>query len=178
MTDTTNTTIPVGTYCYKHPDRETSLRCKRCEQPICPSCAVRTPTGYVCRDCVRQHQKAFDTALWYDYLIGIGTTFMLSLVAGGILSFIAGFVGFFMFFIAVAVAGGVGVFISNVVLRVTGKRRSRLLFIACAAGVALGAVPLALFMLFTGSIYPLITLGIYTFVATSTVYARLAGIRL
>jgi hypothetical protein len=176
MTDT----IPSSTtlYCYVHPTRETSLRCKRCERPICPSCAVRTPTGYLCRNCVREHQKTFNTALWYDYLIGMGTTFMLSLVTGGVLAFVSSFVGFFMFFIAVAVAGGVGVFISNVVLRVTGKRRSRPLFMACAAGVALGAIPIILFLFFTMNVYALISLGIYTFVATSTVYARLAGIQL
>jgi len=132
----------------------------------------------LCKECVRQHQKVFNTALWYDYLIGMGTTFTLSLVAGGLLSLIAGFAGFFMFFIAAGVAGGVGVFISNVVLRVTGKRRSRPLFIACAAGVALGAIPIVLFLLLTGNMYALISLGIYTFVATSTVYARLAGIQL
>jgi len=176
MTETT--TIPTGTYCYTHPDRETSLRCKRCERPICPSCAVRTPTGYLCKECVREHRKTFDTALWYDYLIGMGTTFTLSLVASGVLAFVSSFVGFFMFFIAFGVAGGVGVFISNIVLRVTGKRRSRPLFIACAGGVALGGIPIVLFLLFTGNMFALISLGIYTFVATSTVYARLAGIQL
>ena len=120
----------------------------------------------------------FDTALWYDYLTGFGTTFILSLVASVLLSFVSSFVGFFMFFIAVAVAGGAGIFISNIVLRVTGKRRSRPLHIACAVGVVLGILPIALFMLFTGNTYPLITLGIYAVVATSTVYSRLAGIRL
>ena len=64
------------------------------------------------------------------------------------------------------------------VLRVTGKRRSRPLFIACAGGIVLGAIPVALFLLFTGNMFALITLGIYAFVGTSTVYARLAGIQL
>jgi hypothetical protein len=176
MTETE--TISTATYCYAHPTRETSLRCKRCEKPICASCARHTPTGYLCRDCVSQHKKIFDTALWYDYLTGGGTTFILSLIASGLLAFVSSFVGFFMIFIAFAVAGGAGVFLSNVVTRVTGRRRSRWLFIACAAGVALGAVPLTLFMLFTGNIYSIIMLGIYAVVATSTVYARLAGIQL
>lgn len=176
MTETT--TIPTGTYCYVHPNRETSLRCKRCERPICPSCAVRTPTGYLCKECVREHRKTFDTAVWYDYLAGMGTTFVLSLAASGLLAFVSSFVGFFMFFIAAGVAAGAGVYIANIVLRVTAKRRSRLLFIACAGGIVLGAIPVALFLLFTGNMFALITLGIYAFVATSTVYARLAGIQL
>ena len=176
MTDTQ--TISTATYCYAHPGRETSLRCKRCERYICTSCAVGTPTGYMCKDCVNQHKKIFDTALWYDYLTGSGTTFILSLIASGLLGFISSFVGFFMIFISFAVAGGAGVFFSNIVLRVTGKRRSRWLFIACAAGVALGTLPIALFLFFTGNMYPVIMLGIYAVVATSTVYARLAGIQL
>ena len=120
----------------------------------------------------------FDTALWYDYLTGSGATFILSLIASGLLAFISSFIGFFMIFVSFAVAGGAGVFLSNVVLRVTGKRRSRWLFIACAAGVALGTLPIALFLFFTGNMFSIIMLGIYAVVATSTVYARLAGIQL
>jgi len=175
---TENTSIPTALSCYVHPGRETSLRCKRCERPICTSCAVRTPTGYLCKECVRQHKKTFDTALWYDYLAGIGATFALSLAASGLLAFASSFIGFFMIFIAVGIAGGAGVFIANIVLRVTGKRRSRLLFIACAVGVVLGAIPIALFLLLSGNMFALITLGIYAFIAASTVYARLAGIQL
>ncbi|MCE9644535.1 MAG: hypothetical protein K8S20_00940 [Chloroflexi bacterium] len=176
MTETQ--TISTATYCYVHPDRETSLRCKRCERYICTSCAVGTPTGYMCRECVNQHKKIFDTALWYDYLTGFGTTFILSLIASGLLGFVASFIGFYMIFVSIAVAGGAGVYLSNIALRVTGKRRSRWLFIACAAGVAAGAVPIALFLFFTGGMLSIIMLGIYAVVATSTVYARLAGIQL
>lgn len=171
-------TISTATYCYAHPGRETSLRCKRCERYICTSCAVGTPTGYMCKDCVSQHKKMFDTALWYDYLTGFGTTFILSLIASGLLAFISSFIGFYMIFVSFAMAGGAGVYLSNIALRVTAKRRSRWLFITCAAGVAIGAVPIALFLLFTGNMFSIIMLGIYAVVATSTVYARLAGIRL
>jgi hypothetical protein len=132
----------------------------------------------MCKECVNQHKKIFDTALWYDYLTGFGTTFILSLIASGLLGFVASFIGFYMIFVSIAVAGGAGVYLSNIALRVTGKRRSRWLFISCAAGVAAGAVPIALFLFFTGGILSIIMLGIYAVVATSTVYARLAGIQL
>jgi hypothetical protein len=55
-------------YCYNHPQKETSLRCNRCEQFICSKCAIHTPTGYRCKTCIRAHQKSFDTAQWYDYI--------------------------------------------------------------------------------------------------------------
>ena len=50
--------------CYNHPNRETVLRCNRCEQPICVQCAVKTPTGYRCKQCVKTQQKVFVTVKW------------------------------------------------------------------------------------------------------------------
>ena len=47
------------------------LRCNRCERPICTECAVLTPTGYRCKECVRGQQKVFDTAKWFDYPLAI-----------------------------------------------------------------------------------------------------------
>ena len=61
-------TEPGTLYCYVHPNRATTLRCNRCERPICAEDAVLTPTGYRCRECIRSQQRIFDTALWYDYI--------------------------------------------------------------------------------------------------------------
>lgn len=166
------------TYCYAHPTRETSLRCKRCDRPMCASCAVRTPTGYVCRDCVRTHQKAFDTAMWYDYLTGLGVTIVLSLITSALVAFIGSFIGFFMFFLAAGIGGGAGTLISNLTLAVINKRRSKPLFIACATGVALGALPVVIVLLLTGNIYGVIGVVIYLVIATPLVYTRISGIRL
>ena len=172
MIDTSNT------HCYVHPTRETSLRCKRCERPICASCAVRTPTGYVCKECVRTQQKTFDTAMWYDYLIGFGVTFVLSLIASGLTGVIASFLGFYMIFIAAAVGGGAGAFIADIALRAVSKRRSKSLFISCAVGVVVGALPVMVVLFFMGNMLALISLGVYIVVVTPTVYSRLSGIQL
>lgn len=53
-----NAPAPAGPmYCYRHPDRETLLRCGRCDRPICSECQVRHPVGIRCPECapVRQH---------------------------------------------------------------------------------------------------------------------------
>ncbi|MFI0738016.1 rhomboid family intramembrane serine protease [Streptomyces sp. NPDC021100] len=37
--------------CYRHPDRETGIRCTRCERPICPDCMVNASVGFHCPEC-------------------------------------------------------------------------------------------------------------------------------
>ena len=39
--------------CYRHPDRETYVRCQRCERPICPDCMREAAVGHQCVECVR-----------------------------------------------------------------------------------------------------------------------------
>lgn len=173
---------PETLYCYIHPDRETLLRCNNCERPICSKCAVLTPTGYRCKECVRGQQKIFETA-------GTGDFILAPIVAGGLSllgSFVVPLLGFFTIFLA-PLAGTV---IAEIVTRITNKRRSKNLFYLIAGAAAAGALPLviiALFSLFAGlrfggfnfyGLLPLIYRVVYLVMCTGSVYYRLAGIRL
>ena len=40
-------------FCFRHPNRETLLRCSSCERPICPECMTSAPVGIRCPECAR-----------------------------------------------------------------------------------------------------------------------------
>lgn len=162
-------------YCYNHPTVATSLRCNNCERPICPKCAVLTPTGYRCKECIRSHQKIFDTALWYDYPLA----FIVAAILAYLGSMIAARIGFFIIFVAPIA----GMITSEAVRFVVRKRRSRNLTLLSALAAALGSTYSILIVLIFYGGYGLLSLnllwqGIYAFTVTSTVLYRLGGIRI
>ncbi len=167
----------VLSYCENHPDRETSLRCNRCNKLICSQCAIQTPTGYRCEECVHGQQKVFNTAQTQDYVLSFAITAFLSYIA----ALIASRIGLFTIFLAPAA----GTIIAEAVRRVVNRRRSKQLFQVALGGIVLGAVPFLLFPflgIFFGaglsSLFSLLWPGLYLAIAASTAYYRMSGIQL
>lgn len=161
--------------CANHPGVATNLRCNRCEKPICSRCAVLTPTGYRCRECVKNQSKVFDTSRWFDYPLA----FLVAAVLAYIGSLIVPRLGFFTIFLAPVA----GVIIAEAIRAMLRKRRSLNLFKTAAAGAIIGCLPAVLPMLFgllsgLGVLLPLVWQLLYAFTVTSTVYYRLSGIQM
>ena len=120
-------------FCYRHPTRETYIRCGRCERPICTSCAMLGPVGSRCKTCGK---PAFDPLTSF-------TPFQL--VAGGGLSIGGGFVGGLLGsstggIFGILVGFFVGGLLAEAVMRVVGFKRGPIMIAMVMGGIAIGAV--------------------------------------
>jgi len=122
-------------YCYRHPKSETYVRCGRCDQPICPKCAVQGPVGFRCRQCGLVKNATLSSFTPQQLVLGIGASFG----GGAILGFLGGQVGFYSIFIAFF-GGGL---IAEAMVRMTGMKRGpimrAMLYGGMLAGFVLGA---------------------------------------
>lgn len=180
-------TLSEKKFCYRHADRETLLSCNRCGNPICTQCAILTPTGYRCPECVRGQQKVFNTAKTSDYGVAALISGALAALAAALLSRVS-FLGFFLLFIGPMV----GNLIARVVQRAVKRRRSKRLYQLATAAAVVGSLipsvgPFLLVLLFNigpevtyfgGSLLGLVWQGLYIFMLASSLYASLRGIQI
>lgn len=59
MTDTPTT----ENRCYRHPNRETFVKCQRCGRPICGECQTLAPVGVHCPECVHEARGSAASAV-------------------------------------------------------------------------------------------------------------------
>lgn len=84
--------VPV---CYRHPDRETYIRCTRCDRPICPDDMVAASVGFQCPDDARAGARSVREArttyggrvsngiVVTQVLIGLNVVVFLATALGG-----------------------------------------------------------------------------------------------
>ena|SRR3990172_739006 len=122
------------TYCARHPDTETGLRCGRCETPICPRCVVMTDVGARCPDCAPSRKlPQFEIAPLY---LLRGT--LAALIAGAVVGALWGALlpdisGFFEALLGL----GAGYAIGESTSLATNRKAGPPLQIVAAAGVLL-----------------------------------------
>lgn len=159
-------TVDQMLICKNHADRETTLRCYRCNEPICMSCAKRTSVGYLCPQCVYEAEEKFFTATKLDYLIGGAIALILSSIA----ALFASILVFWVIFVAAAV----GTLIGTATFYAVRRRRGRYLPQTVAAMVVVGVVPAILgSLVFSYGSFNAVWLIVYVVLATSSAYYRM-----
>lgn len=123
-------------YCVNHPDRQTLLRCGKCDQPICTEYAIRHPVGLRCPQCARlKRVPTYDVPAQY-YLRGSVVGLGVSLACAVAVEIVRLLVPvFFLSFFAGLIAGGI---IADAISRVTAHKRGRGLQVVAAVCVVLG----------------------------------------
>ena len=123
-------------YCYRHPKSETYVRCGRCDQPICPKCAVQGPVGFRCRQCGLVKSATLASFTPQQLVLGTG----VAMGGGAVIGYLGGLAGFYSIFIAFFA----GAFIAEAFVRFVGLKRGPLprlmLYGGLLAGFAVGAV--------------------------------------
>jgi len=123
---------PGPLYCYRHPKSETYVRCGRCDQPICPKCAVQGPVGFRCRQCGLVKSATISSFTPQQLALGLG----LPIGGGAILGYLGGQVGFYSIFIAFFA----GAFLAEAFVRFVGMKRGPIVRAMLYGGLAVGFV--------------------------------------
>lgn len=134
MMQPTDSLQEQSTYCAVHPDRETGLRCNRCDRYMCAQCAVHTPVGYRCRECVRQVDNRFFAGTPRDYAVSGAISLALGVAAGGI----ALWTNVLLLSLILGLPVGAGV--AELGLRATQRRRGRQSAEVAAGAFLVGAL--------------------------------------
>lgn len=140
QTDTTSATD----FCYRHPDRETGLRCTSCGRGICPSCLVYAVVGQICRSCAQVRRPV-------NYQISAGAL-ALAIPAAGLLSVLIHLAALMVsapmpiFVMYILLAGSVPAsrLMVRILDRLTRAKRGRLFQITVGVATVLGALPVLL----------------------------------
>ena len=128
-------------YCVNHPDVETYLRCNKCGRPICTKCAVLTPIGYRCQDCVQTQQQVFYADFRpVHYLVAAAVALPLSLVVGWLMSYLSWY--------AIILGPLAGAGIAEAALWAIRRRRGPYTWLVVCGCIVVGALPRMLLLLF------------------------------
>lgn len=107
--------------CANHPNRETFVRCGKCDKPICPDCMLIGPAGTRCRDCAAIRSSPLFQVSVDRLAIGIAVGLAVGLAGGYLLAAATAF-GFFLLWIGLFYGGAVGESILRAIYRKRGTK--------------------------------------------------------
>lgn len=125
-----------GTFCARHPNVETYLRCGRCNTPICPRCLVMSPVGARCPDCANVRRLPTIDVSPAFFARGMTAALVSGVAVGAFWAFVSNGIGFGLFF-AVFIGLGIGWAISESVSLATNRKRGTALQLCAVCGVLL-----------------------------------------
>lgn len=128
--------------CARHQQVETSLRCSRCDTPICPRCLVMTPVGARCPDCARSRPHPLLDVGPVAYVRAIAAALAVAVVGGIVLQITRPFASFGYFLLVMALAYVAG----GVVSWATNRKTGRGLQIVAGASIVLAFVGQQVFL--------------------------------
>jgi hypothetical protein len=169
MSESSSTAI----YCVNHPDRETGLRCHRCDRPICYQCAIKTPVGQICPDCYKAAQAKYYNGSSADVAIGAAISLVLGVVFGALAYMFLGLIGFFSFIIAFFAGPAAGGAVAEVVRRALRRRRAQGMKVAATLAFIIGLLAVGFFLFGVPRMFLRLDVMLFAALAASTLYARL-----
>ncbi|REE97369.1 rhomboid family intramembrane serine protease [Thermomonospora umbrina] len=76
--------------CYRHPGRETYVRCTRCDRYICPDCMRDAAVGHQCVECVREgHRDVRQPRTIFGGQVSATPVVTYTLIALNVLAYVA-----------------------------------------------------------------------------------------
>ncbi|NJN67001.1 MAG: hypothetical protein HC884_09965 [Chloroflexaceae bacterium] len=99
----TEATEVERTFCYRHPDRETGLRCTQCGTAICTECARPAFVGQLCPDCARERRQPNYQVTPGILAVAAAVSLVMSTMISLLVQWFFGGAGFF-FIIALLIA--------------------------------------------------------------------------
>ena len=167
---------PPVLHCTWHPDRETVLRCARCDRPMCTDCARRHPVGLRCKECIKETRSPLYKVEPRGYVLGAVVGAAAGVAAAVVAQMAFALIGgFFQLFLAFILGSSLGTGIGDVVGRSAGRKRGRGLMMVAGGAVIVGTAIVAVVTWQFGGLsrVPLLGLIVYTVLATSAAAARL-----
>ena len=141
-------------YCAQHKDTQTSLRCGRCEMPVCPQCMIHGPVGFRCPDCGKPPTLPAYQVSTPLILRAIGASLVIGIAGGVVLLFIFGLGLFYLI-----AAAGLGYVVSEGTSFAANRKRGRTLGIIAMIGAVVGHVPIVALSVSSGAVPILALLG-------------------